>query len=158
MVFHRFCFSSSLLSSDMLCQFIHYPKSGMIKKKVRKCVASAYKRTVVFKWAAIWKRLDPDLFKWVKITPMCLVGYQKWANLDFKQSWFLSQYQPYLLFEIVTLYVSCCTSACVLHPTGVLTVLGLEFLSNRELLASIARVIWYVTWTRLHNRFNILLT
>ena len=27
----------------------------------RKCVASAYKRTVIFKWAAIYKRLDPDL-------------------------------------------------------------------------------------------------
>ena len=27
----------------------------------RKCAASAYKRTVVFKWAAIYKRLDPYL-------------------------------------------------------------------------------------------------
>ena len=28
------CFSSSLLSSDMLCQFIHYNKSGIIKRKI----------------------------------------------------------------------------------------------------------------------------
>ena len=27
----------------------------------RKCAANAYKRTVVFKWAAIYKRLDPYL-------------------------------------------------------------------------------------------------
>ena len=27
----------------------------------RKCAASAYKRTVVFKWAVIYKQLDPYL-------------------------------------------------------------------------------------------------
>ena len=34
-----------------------------VKNFRRMCAASAYKRTVVFKWAAIYKRLDPYLLK-----------------------------------------------------------------------------------------------
>ena len=32
-VFHRFCFPSALLSSDVLCQNINYTKSGIIRRK-----------------------------------------------------------------------------------------------------------------------------